>query len=415
MLTLIFVNAYTSTQPGLDDLGNLHMSEELALAVSQVCQRWRNIALDTPSLWTNIILLGPLWDFELAKLYLHRSSLHPIDLFILAYPKDYPSFKEIESNVVEELLVPHLPRCRSIKVVSHNVNTDHSLLCTLFSHSMIIHFPSLERIQIEDNICIPEAHIEGNFSLVSDAPKLWHAILIGHGLIPYIPPLTNVTTLHLAETESILDVIHHCPVLETLWVYETEADWVDDHVPHAHPSLRSLCLFNGVHCVSQLLLYLIAPNLEELIIAPVAFSNLSLLHSRTDAGTPRFPGLKSLTMSLSPTDCAATMALAAHCFPNIETLILPYLYPRHFVEVFSQSIERKVFAELTSLAVREVDETGEAAISEVILRRKLQGRPLRKIFVDGNSYRKRLLGNLGTEVEIEERDLWREIESRRCI
>ncbi|TFK37719.1 hypothetical protein BDQ12DRAFT_137888 [Crucibulum laeve] len=400
VLSLIFNTAYISVQSNFDK------DQQLALAVSQVSQHWRNIALHTPSLWSNI-LLRTAWNYELTEMCLFRSSLHPIYLCIFSDKEEYPSCG-IELDFLQELIVPHLPRCRSIKFVSNYIRTDHSILRTLFLNSGSIFYPFLEDFYIECNVRHLQPHVERSVSPGNNAPKLRHFYLDGERLLPYTPPLKNVTTLHLANMKDILDVIRHCPLLETLWICDAYTGWVDDRDPYEHSSLRSLHIF-GSDCVSKFLLYLVAPKLEDLVIPSVSFRDLTVLHSCTDVGSPRFPSLKSLALPLTVRDFSAALALAAHCFPTIETLILPYLRPRDFIEGFSQSIERTVFARLTSLAIREVDTKGEAAISELVLRRKLQGCPLRMIFVDGSSYQNSLLANLGTEVEIKEKDLWGDI------
>ncbi|KAJ8581987.1 hypothetical protein M405DRAFT_589664 [Rhizopogon salebrosus TDB-379] len=89
--------------------------------VSHVCQRWRTVALVTPSLWTKIsVSLLESVCLERPKTLLERSKSLPIDIDIecCSQPPDdcyeEVSFRNLDALI--SLLVPHISRWRSIEV-----------------------------------------------------------------------------------------------------------------------------------------------------------------------------------------------------------------------------------------------------------------------------------------------------------
>jgi len=107
------------------------------LLVSQVCQHWRTVALNTPSLWTKIAV--PPFEsapFERVKVLLERSKGLPIDIHIDCEPPDDEeeeggscsdsedselfqppgSMSFADLDILMSILVPHISRWGSIEV-----------------------------------------------------------------------------------------------------------------------------------------------------------------------------------------------------------------------------------------------------------------------------------------------------------
>lgn len=92
-----------------------------AHTIAQVCTQWREIAVNSPNLWTDIFisLNTGLWPLEKVKLYLNRSqpSLLTLDIRIEFCDRAYPSFIYDEFDGLCKLIFPHLHRCKSISIV----------------------------------------------------------------------------------------------------------------------------------------------------------------------------------------------------------------------------------------------------------------------------------------------------------
>ena len=115
------------------------------------------------------------------------------------------------------------------------------------------------------------------FAIVADAVNLTSVRLRGLGLSYCRPPLTAVTQLHLAASNCPIlytdfsKMLRSCRSLVTLCVYENfDRGWPTDfHDTYDMPFLRYLRIFGGMLEVSDFLLSMSAPDLEELTIAPI--------------------------------------------------------------------------------------------------------------------------------------------------
>ncbi|KAG7440056.1 uncharacterized protein BT62DRAFT_840452, partial [Guyanagaster necrorhizus] len=101
-------------------------SQTNAVHLSHVCSRWRNVALSTGSLWTDIIVTFPtsVGQLSCALTWLRRSRVHPLDLYLDFRDPDWDwdehshGFGPEDMQVVLRLLLPHANRWRSLSVLT---------------------------------------------------------------------------------------------------------------------------------------------------------------------------------------------------------------------------------------------------------------------------------------------------------
>lgn len=177
-------------------------------------------------------------------------------------------------------------------------------------------------------------------AILNGAPNLTNVRLEGLGLSYCRPPLNAITELHFALTSSIIPytdfskMLRSCESLITLCIYDDLVHPWPSGQPLIHiPSLRSLRIFGNMTGVSQFLLSISVPDLEELTIAPVVEGDLTILQEDISHNTPRFPAFKSLTLAPAHAYAMRTLGPASICFPGIELLILPNYHSNYFTNI----------------------------------------------------------------------------------
>jgi hypothetical protein len=158
--------------------------------VSHVCQRWRTVALVTPSLWTKIsVSLLESVCLERPKTLLERSKSLPIDIEIdcCSQPPDdcyeEVSFRNLDALI--SLLVPHISRWRSIEVA---VSCHKYILVFLsaVSDPSIGGAPQLEALKLYDHADVGSHATFAHYDLIPHfklfggvAPRLKTVVLRG--------------------------------------------------------------------------------------------------------------------------------------------------------------------------------------------------------------------------------------------
>jgi hypothetical protein len=173
------------------------------------------------------------------------------------------------------------------------------------------------------------------------------------------------------------------------------------------PRLRHLRIFGSMSGVSELLLLISAPDLEELTIAPITRHGLSKFF-RENPNNPKFPTLKSLT--LAPLHASANwlaLILASACFPGIGSLILPnkqLLRASFFTEDGASRWSR-----LHCLAVRDIGGGhDESMLCDFVKYRQRLGTPLRTLYMDSLSVsRMTRMDWLKDQLTVVEADPWK--------
>ena len=162
------------------------------MVVSAVSRRWRNVALQTPQLWTNICinLAQPMQVFH--DLYLHRSKMCLLDIIMVPFGRhkaDFTHARDIGISFKQhmELLIPHVVRWRKLVIRSAftgEFSTPYSVLGHLYA-------PALETLEADIH-CQPRLAMEV-FS--GGAPRLSSVELDG---VYFRPPQGAVKYLGLS-------------------------------------------------------------------------------------------------------------------------------------------------------------------------------------------------------------------------
>jgi len=126
-----------------DSLYDAHNEKQpYPVALSQVCRHWRTVAIDAPTLWTDIRVLG--YHTEAAKrttrIYLERSKTCPI--FLTWFTEE--EFRTDVTAVVERLITPAAERWQRITLIAGTEVAPEALLTAMES----LDFPILRDIEI---------------------------------------------------------------------------------------------------------------------------------------------------------------------------------------------------------------------------------------------------------------------------
>ena len=161
--------------------------------------------------------------------------------------------------------------------------------------------------------------------------------------------------------------------------------------------------------VSELLLYLRAPDLRELVISPVTTDDLRLFHSDHDPSAPRFPQLQSLTLSCPKAEFLPVVVLASACFPGVTRLVLPDIYPKNFEKAFG-SPERQLFPSVRKLAVQNVQTNFLSSMNLVLTQRGANQPWIDTLYMDKSSILRADPEKINPDghYNIIEADIWKE-------
>ncbi|KAK0448449.1 uncharacterized protein EV420DRAFT_843689 [Desarmillaria tabescens] len=123
-----------------------------AIHLSHVCSRWRNVALSTGSLWTDITITFPtsVGQLSCALTCLRRSKVYPLDLYLdfrdPAWDWDEHShgFGSEDMETVLGLLLPHANRWKSV-----NLLTDTwAPMWTFLKETQRVEMPTLRSVKL---------------------------------------------------------------------------------------------------------------------------------------------------------------------------------------------------------------------------------------------------------------------------
>jgi hypothetical protein len=164
------------------------------IVVSSVSRRWRNVALQTPRLWTRVYINVAQSAHELLDLYLDRSKMCSIDITLsrrkLRWERSCDLMGPEPKVVIEfkqylEQLVPHVGRWREFIIR----RGDHIMpLPDVLAALAHLYAPALETLVLNGN----HGSLRKIFS--AGAPRLFSVELIG---ACFLPPLEAVKHLKL--------------------------------------------------------------------------------------------------------------------------------------------------------------------------------------------------------------------------
>lgn len=233
------------------------------LLVSSINVEWRDVAVNSPPVWSNLIFANDVQsDHWCATIWLPRSGAHPLDITIdlLGRTKDH----------IMDLILPHVARWRKLSVTAWDRRDMEDVLLPLRT----LPAPLLQHVEFrcneDEDPSFWELH---NHCLALDAPSLKSIRLRGL-CTQCAPPLVGLTALHLDShkifpTHSELsDLITASPALNTLMLRLLRITFpADKDLPVINiPSLRSLVM-NFRHCeltFVHLFSLLSTPALESL-------------------------------------------------------------------------------------------------------------------------------------------------------
>jgi hypothetical protein len=97
-----------------------------SFSISQVCVRWRDLAISSPSLWARVAFTFPIekFQFSYARLALERSGSQPLSLLMDCrdpewdWEEDGHSFRNEYMEAILENLLPHAARWKSVDLLT---------------------------------------------------------------------------------------------------------------------------------------------------------------------------------------------------------------------------------------------------------------------------------------------------------
>jgi len=206
-------------------------TEEDVFSASQVCHHWRGVLISSPSLWTRF----PCHRVSRTITCLERCKHLPIQL----------EFDRKSSNVALETVLLHKAKISSLAI---HRGTDR---IPSFPQLLVLSRPSVERLHAYSDVTAAWRAED------QAAQEVWQDFLSLRELLVsrYSIPVGRLTAQHLAHlaleetggyripnTQSILDMLRGCPLLETLLIIHTGVRQkpTHNHFPVSLPHLRSI-------------------------------------------------------------------------------------------------------------------------------------------------------------------------------
>jgi hypothetical protein len=258
------------------------------LLVSSVSRRWRYVALQTPQLWTVLVVDALGLPHDLYDLYLYRSKKCSLDITLDCSYTDSLTELDCDINVKRHLqrLIPHVDRWRKFTVRSGHIGSRLSPLCHLRA-------PALETLMLHFSTGEPRMEL---FS--GGAPRLSSLELTGAN---FRPPLGAIKYLKLSR--SFLD-----PLLSY------------DQLSQLIQPMRSLtCLSIAAVIVSD------GGNHPPIELQSVLALHIHFNHRDTDSSALRildFPAVETLTIHSITKVAIRALTRSHRTYPHVESLTL---------------------------------------------------------------------------------------------
>ena len=275
-------------------------SNVLIKRVSQVCRRFRSIALSCPELWSTIHSSMTKYEVEL---WVERSQ--ECLLTILIYGKDHTRFasdmSEEDLREFMEVLAPVQARWKEMRITSTPSRTISQLLCEVQQH--IVALPSLQRLHLH------RYKWDSDYDDLCDVTA-WHApnlrLFHGSGVVPINFHASSITNFSLTcQVNTIPEMFSGAtppPGLRHLFLRilsvsdrEVFAFGHSDEIIRL-PGLETLEVISSSPGAYTTFWVLIAPKLQmprlERLYVRIALDNVIDLFSRL--GTHQFASLRDL-------------------------------------------------------------------------------------------------------------------------
>ncbi|KAJ8509510.1 hypothetical protein ONZ45_g8337 [Pleurotus djamor] len=282
-----------------------------AEAISQVCSRWRGLALQTPHLWTHIKIASHTHPKRVTT-YLHRSKSCHFDLSFEIAPCSHNGHICPVTEGIIGILLSHSSRWRMLSLSGKNV----------FSILPLISLSAAPRLE---ELSLTLDNTSGDLSLEPMVSWLFYQVPV--------PPPNHLKTFSLAifdaherhavpfrHIDSLLQV---SPWLEKISLHGCYIGSLEVNRPLHAPSLRSFSLHHHhkpqplrFETQTSWLLRLNAPNLHSLELGDIHLSDWLFVGEAIGAIPQTFSGLRKLRLQVDATVDA--LAVAKAFLPNLE-------------------------------------------------------------------------------------------------
>lgn len=395
LLTLIFEAGSALTEPQLCEHKSPYVSitvkklPPFISAVMQVCRRWRQVAMHTPSLWTTLHIsrskkavdkLPNIKDFRnplsWVNEHLARSQALPLDISL--------DCRHLSTKTIFAQLTPESHRWRSLRITITSVQELPTALVALKK----VAAPILETLEIaslkyHDSI----SPTVSSFFRNGLAPRLAHVRLNRVNLSWLAFPLKDLTTLELRfvvwPTFPLLaDMLADSPNLQHLLLHidNTAAKLLErqSRPSISIPSLKSLeiRLFSqGQPTICPFLQIFSTPALESLTMRDVTSSDWCRILVYFRIHGTGYPLLRHLTLScikgLINVDSSAVRA-----FPQLTSLSLSGLYANAFFRLLVDEKTDDMFRVPVWPNLARVHVEGDANLNDELVQEAVDARQL---------------------------------------
>ncbi|KAI6139682.1 hypothetical protein BKA82DRAFT_1007425 [Pisolithus tinctorius] len=157
----------------------LHPRQKQQLA--GVSRRWRDVILNTPSLWSTICTC-PTWALPAVEMHVARSRDHPLDIIVFEWRYAAAGF-----DAFLHPILPHTHRWHSL-----TIHTGAAVARSLLHGLSELSFPCLKRVDVRSS-----QNCDVEFPTADNTPVLDQLILqncrLPKGLLPSLEKLTTLT------------------------------------------------------------------------------------------------------------------------------------------------------------------------------------------------------------------------------
>ncbi|KAJ7356756.1 hypothetical protein DFH08DRAFT_464462 [Mycena albidolilacea] len=357
--------------------------------LSHVSQRFRDITVGAPELWTTIEtdVSGSEGSVKIRKLYLERSRARQISV-ALREPREYYILEEGLLDLDERVgdIVSHVNRIRWLRIVLTAVGWEHPKMLAPFRD---VAAPCLQHLEI-----VSTDYDAGTGALfLSGAPKLRSLKIDGITLRLPVPVWTATLT-HLDYSASDPDIYNlaaitaQCPFLTHLHLH------VAYNANRFHiPTLSFLHISIGdepADYLSRVVDLFHSPALTELIVHGSHGDQIALLLSLKTLPHSSFPSLTSLTFLTGSCPCEAldgdppshSISSPPGVFPALSHLaLINQCYTDHLIQdMLGPASQPWPFLKVITLGVKN-DSLGSVrdAVEGAVISKRQRGEPLPKI------------------------------------
>ncbi|KDQ15580.1 hypothetical protein BOTBODRAFT_31473 [Botryobasidium botryosum FD-172 SS1] len=309
---------------------------EFSTLVTHVCHHWREVALQTPSMWTYLEMVDNYPAFEKTMAWIERSKACLLEFDLDFSSEYYEDFGRNEMNVVLDLIMPHIARWCAFSLIVDAFEPMHTFLARMQAPA-----PNLRELELYNNAeldtleAFSPPHLRTPIKLPHNvAPKLERFSVWSVHILWPVFPFTNLIHLELA---------YHTPDVRPSW-----GDFIG--MLNASPNLRSLALIDSwpplssyaacegptvqlpsvvefklvlsseppdlIHLINTLRM----PNLRKLHLGDLIEANFAPFIKAIGGPPAVFPLVESLTIFSITCDDTAAFTHMFFSFPNLQYL-----------------------------------------------------------------------------------------------